>query len=216
MCQNSSMGQFTGVSLTLLPPKKIIFNDIDEFCCIKRLSYPYSITIFVFFIVNLKSSRPYSENVYSKIMSQGQKRPQNSSDCSICNLDLKKFRGRPPEPPSSAASLRSTAATVPATSTSFLIFREVDLPLYAFSYLAPLLLVTCKEIPVRDCVRMEIVLLWETEKGEGEDGKGYRDNRGKAGNKSPVVEGPALKIQVSPSGLSTLDKSQYTAWKMFL
>ena len=31
------------------------------------------------FIVNLKSSRPYSENVYSKIMSQGQKRAQNSS-----------------------------------------------------------------------------------------------------------------------------------------
>ena len=33
------------------------------------------------------------------------------------------------------------AATVPATSTSFLISREVDLPLYAFSYLAPLSLV---------------------------------------------------------------------------
>ena len=30
MGQNSSMGQFTGVSLKLLPPKKIIFNDIDD------------------------------------------------------------------------------------------------------------------------------------------------------------------------------------------
>ncbi len=30
MGQNSSMGQFTGVSLKLLPPNKIIFNDIDD------------------------------------------------------------------------------------------------------------------------------------------------------------------------------------------
>ena len=66
------------------------------------------------------------------------KRPQNSSDYSIWNLYLKHFRGRTPGPPSNTASLRLAAATVPATSTSFLIFREVDLPLYAFSYLAPL------------------------------------------------------------------------------
>ena len=46
--------------------------------------------------------------------------------------------GGPPDTPSGAASLRSADATVPATSTSFLIFREVDLLLYAFSYLAPL------------------------------------------------------------------------------
>ena len=86
---------------------------------------------------------------YSKIMSQGQKRPQNSSgsDCRICNLDFKNFRGRTPGPPFRCrlASLGGryrpplpSPATVPATSTSFLIFREVDLPLYAFSYLAPL------------------------------------------------------------------------------
>ena len=30
MGQNSSMGQFTGVSLKLLLPRKIIFNDIDD------------------------------------------------------------------------------------------------------------------------------------------------------------------------------------------
>ena len=30
MGQNSSMGQFIGVSLTLLPPKFFIFNDIDD------------------------------------------------------------------------------------------------------------------------------------------------------------------------------------------
>ena len=91
-----------------------------------------------FGIFYCESEIKYSENVYSKIMSQGQKRPQNSSDCSICNLDFKNVRGRIPGPPSGAASLRSAAATVPATSTSFLIFREVDLLLYAFSYLAPL------------------------------------------------------------------------------
>ena len=44
----------------------------------------------------------------SKIMSQGQKRPQNSSDCSICNLDFKKFRGGPRTPlPMPLASLGS-------------------------------------------------------------------------------------------------------------
>ena len=32
-------------------------------------------------------------------MSQGQKRPQNSSDCSICNLVVKNFRGRTLGPP---------------------------------------------------------------------------------------------------------------------
>ena len=86
-----------------------------------------------------ESEIKYSENVYSKIMSQGQKRPQNSSDCSICNQDFKnKSGGGPPDPPSGAASLRSATAIVPATSTSFLIVREVDLPRYAFSYLAPL------------------------------------------------------------------------------
>ena len=91
-----------------------------------------------FGIFYCESEIKYSENVYSKIMSQGQKRPHNSSDCSICHLDFTNFRGGPPDPPSGAASLRSPAATVPATSTSFLIFRGVDLPLYAFSYLAPL------------------------------------------------------------------------------
>ena len=91
-----------------------------------------------FGIFYCESEIKYSENCYSKIMSQGQKRPQNSSDCSIYNLDFKNFWGRPPDLSSGAASLRSPTATVPATSTSFLIFREVDLPLYAFSYLAPL------------------------------------------------------------------------------
>ena len=90
-----------------------------------------------FGIFYCESEIKYSENVYSKIMSQGQKRPQNSSDCSICNLDFKNFRGRT-DPDFVAASLRSAAATVPTTSTPFLIFREVDLPLYAYSYLAPL------------------------------------------------------------------------------
>ena len=33
------------------------------------------------------------------IMSQGQKRPQNSSDCSICNLDFKNVWARTPGPP---------------------------------------------------------------------------------------------------------------------
>ena len=42
-----------------------------------------------FGIFYCESEIKYSENVYSKIMSQGQKRPQNSSDCSICNLDFK-------------------------------------------------------------------------------------------------------------------------------
>ena len=32
-------------------------------------------------------------------MSQWQKRSQNSSDCSICNLDFKNFRGTTPGPP---------------------------------------------------------------------------------------------------------------------
>ena len=50
-----------------------------------------------------ESEIKYSENVYSKIMSQGQKMAQNSSDCSICNLDFKNFRGRTPIPPSGAA-----------------------------------------------------------------------------------------------------------------
>ena len=91
-----------------------------------------------FGIFYCESEIKYSENVYSKIMSQGQKRPQNSSDCSICNLDFKNFWGRAPGPP-----FRSRLASLggryhPATSTSFLIFREVGLPLYAFSYLAPL------------------------------------------------------------------------------
>ena len=50
-------------------------------------------------------------------------------------IEISKFSGGgPPDP--------LPAATVPATSTSFLIFREVDLPLYAFSYLAPLPKVT--------------------------------------------------------------------------
>ena len=44
-------------------------------------------------------SEMYSEKMYSKIMSQGQKRPQNTSDCSICNLDFKNFRGWTLGPP---------------------------------------------------------------------------------------------------------------------
>ena len=46
-----------------------------------------------------ESEIKYSKNVYSKIMSQGQKRPQNSSECSICNLDFRNFRGRTPGVP---------------------------------------------------------------------------------------------------------------------
>ena len=72
-------------------------------------------------------------------MSQGQKWPQNISDCSICNLDFKIFRGRTPGP-------HFRCRYCPATATSFLIFREVDLSLYAFSYLALLLLVDTRAI----------------------------------------------------------------------
>ena len=172
MGQNSSMGQFIGVSLTLLPTKKkcqwhrrfwlnlLTFRGGDHAsatpleqrsCNITRSlawvgqnGYPckesgrrsHDIGInskrnglrswrvelvtrtpaFIHYVILLhkyielpilykyfgifycESEIKYSENVYSKIMSQGQKRPQNSSDCSICNLDFKIFRGRTPIP----------------------------------------------------------------------------------------------------------------------
>ena len=52
-----------------------------------------------FSIFYCESEIKYSENGYSKIMSHGQKRPQISSDCSICNLDFKNVRGNTPRPP---------------------------------------------------------------------------------------------------------------------
>ena len=61
---------------------------------------------------------------------------------------ISKMSGGGPPDRMGVASLCSAAATVPETSTSFLRFREVDLPLYAFSYLAPLNLVK------------EFLLLW--------------------------------------------------------
>ena len=83
------------------------FHSLCNFVAsINTLSYPYCINILVFFIVNMKSST--LKMFISKIMSQGQKRPQNSSDCSICNLDFKKFRGGPRTPlPMPLASLGS-------------------------------------------------------------------------------------------------------------
>ena len=64
----------------------------------------------------------------------------------------------PLDPPSGTASLRSAADTVPATSTYFLIFREVDLPLYVFSYLAPLRL--CEFIGVLHvCVSLWVFVM---------------------------------------------------------
>ena len=71
------------------------------------------INILVFFIVNLKSS-------ILKMFIQ-----------KLCHRDTRGHR---------IVQIAAFAATVtvPATSTSFLKCREVDLPLYACTYLAPL------------------------------------------------------------------------------
>ena len=63
----------------------------------KYIELPILYNIY-FGIFYCESEIKYPENVYSKIMSQGQKRPQNSSDCSICHLDFKNFRGRARQP----------------------------------------------------------------------------------------------------------------------
>ena len=94
------------------------------------------INIFVFFIVNLKSS---TLKMFIPKLCHRDKRGHRIAQIAAFAIKTSKISGGgPPDPYSGAASLRSAAATVPATSTSFLIFREVDLPLYAISYLAPL------------------------------------------------------------------------------
>ena len=65
----------------------------------KYIELPILYKYFGIFYCESEIKYMYSENVYSKIMSEGQKRPQNSSDCSLCNLDFKNFRGRTLGPP---------------------------------------------------------------------------------------------------------------------
>ena len=87
--------------------------------------------LYIYFgIFYCESEIKYSENVYSKIMSHGQKRPQNSSDCSICNLDFKKFRGSLPVPPRFARQpILSPQHLPPSSYSGRYIYRFMPFPI---------------------------------------------------------------------------------------
>ena len=97
----------------------------------KYIELPILYNYFGIFYCESEIKYMYSENVYSKIMSQGQKRPQNSSDCSISG-------GGPPDPPSGARSIYFLPHIQGGRSTPLCLF------IFGTSAFRPLLLLLLK------------------------------------------------------------------------